>query len=152
MRVLVSKDLKELREEKTAVLDADQLFQELDTKMATLEEVKAAKDAQLVYLCDFSIRQGFISKALGTAHTYPSDMEAQANLQSSIKRLENEPSKEVVIFKTMEAGFLPHTLEQLRQVLNDGFDHGENMIIRRELLRTQVEQAKNVQEVVSIVW
>lgn len=138
----------------------------VDLTEASLDEVKAAKIAQLNEFCNRAIAAGFKSSATGTVHTYPSDDEAKSNLQIVMKRLEiaekqlrdsgvdlsvpaNRPTYG---YLTMDAGYLDHTLDQLETVFADGVDAGTVHVMHFRELKAQVEAATTADEVNAIQW
>ena len=122
------------------------------TDAQILQQAQNAKIAELSAKCDAAIVGGFPSSALGVAHTYPSDKDAQSYLGDAIKRMELDSTVTNVNFKTLDAGFLAHTLPQLQQVFKDGFDFGQAQITKYNQLKTQVEAATTVDGVNAIVW
>lgn len=133
-------------------LNPDEFYKFIREYDIDLELLKEVKKNQLDYLCNLSITSGFQSDALGEVHTYPADEEAQRNLNFAIKRLEIEPELGAVGFKTLDAGYLNHTIEQLYQVFRDGFDYGQSLIIRYNQLKAQVYAATSKEEIDSINW
>jgi hypothetical protein len=125
---------------------------DLTPPTASLEQVKQAKIDFLNGECYKTITAGFQSIAIGQTHTYPSDDEAQRNLSFAIKRLELEPELQTVDFKTLDAGYLPHTLDQIHKVFKDGFDYGQQQVIRYNVLKAQVLAAETKEEIDAINW
>ena len=127
----------------------------------SLEDTKGAKIAQLNDFCSRSITAGFRSSALGVEHTYPSDPEAQNNLQIVLRRLEigeeqatagAETAVLTYPFQTIDAGYLDHSLKQLKQVFADGVDAGTKHVMHFRELKVQVEAATTAEEVNAIQW
>jgi len=150
--VLIETDLWEHRKKRRNEMTADQWYKQIDLDVVTLDELKEAKVAQLNEACFYAITSGFESDALGEVHSYPSDTEAQNNLGFAIKRLELEPEGTTVDFKTLDAGYLLHTLPQLHEVFKDGFDCMQLFISRYNELKEQVNGATTKDEVDSINW
>lgn len=131
----------------------------------TLEDVKAAKIAQLVEFRDRAITSPFESKALGEVNIYPADETAQKDLQIVLQRLaiaekqmmvagakvtvDNRPTFD---YLTLDAGYLPHTLDQLEQVFADGVDAATPWLIRFRELKAMVEAAQTVEETNAVQW
>ena len=133
----------------------------VDRTAASLDQVKTAKIEQLNDFCNRAIASGFSSAALGVEHTYPSDQEAQNNLQIVIRRLEIGEEQaaagleEAVLtypFQTLDAGYLDHSLKQLKQVFSDGVDAGTKHVMHFRELKAQVEAASTAEEVDAIQW
>ncbi len=133
-------------------MNPDEYYKFIKEFDVDLDTLKDAKKNQLDYLCNLAIISGFESDALGEVHLYPADEEAQRNLGFAIKRLEIEPELGSVGFKTLDAGYLNHTLEQLNHVFKDGFDKGQALIIKYNQLKAQVYAAETSIEVDSINW
>lgn len=146
------KAISQIKAEKFNNIPAWEKYQHLDLTTSDIDVVKEAKIAQLNQACFLAITEGFQSDALGVIHSYPSDTEAQNNLSFAIKRLELEPDGATVDFKTLDAGYLPHTLLQLNEVFKDGFDYGQAQIIKYNQLKSQVNAAITNEEVDSFNW
>lgn len=142
---------KELKKMKNT-LNPDEFYRFIREYEIDLNTLKEAKKNQLDYFCNLAIVSGFESDALGEVHTYPADEEAQRNLSFAIKRLEIEPELGAVGFKTLDSGYLNHTLNQLHEVFKDGFDNGQNLIIRYNLLKAQVYASTTKEEIDQIDW
>jgi predicted NAD/FAD-dependent oxidoreductase len=121
------------------------------TTAQLLASAQTAKIAELNTKCGQVIVSGFVSSALGVAHTYPSDLEAQGNLGMALKRLE-DTTLASIYFKTIDTGYLAHTKTQLTQVFYDGFDYGNVQITHYNQLKAQVNAATTVAQVQAIVW
>lgn len=95
----------------------------------TLDDVKAEKITALRAACEAEIVSGFASSALGTEHTYPSDMKAQINLMGSVtdSLMPNLPSDWQTPFWVRDhAGawsFKMHNAAQIQQAGRDGKAH-----------------------------
>ena len=133
----------------------------VDRTSASLDQLKAAKMAQLNDFCERAIASGFRSSALGEEHVYPSDAAAQNNLQIVIRRLEIgeeqaaaglEGAVLTYLFQTLDAGYLEHTLKQLKQVFADGVDTGTKHVMHFRQLKAQVEAATSAEEIDAIQW
>lgn len=135
-----------------SIINPDEFYKFIREYETDLDTLKEAKKNQLDYFCNLAIVSGFESDALGEVHTYPADEEAQRNLSFAIKRLEIEPELGVVGFKTLDAGYLNHTLNQLHEVFKDGFDNGQNLIIRYNLFKAQVYTSTSKEEIDAINW
>lgn len=118
----------------------------------SLDDLKARKKAELSAKCNETICGGFSSSALGAAHTYPSDGEAQRNFHSELDRLQYDPSYTVSNFKTLDAGYLPHTQAQLVQVFIDGHKFGRDQIGKLNQLKSDIDTALTVPDLDNIIW
>lgn len=76
--------------------------------------------ARMNLACGQSIIAGFLSSALGTPHTYPSDRDSQANLQGQVARSQIIPSAAPFRFMCMDSGGVwarrEHSADQIVQV------------------------------------
>jgi hypothetical protein len=117
---------------------------------------RTQKKEQLSQQCGQVIIGGFTSNALGTAHTYPSDDEAQRNFNSEMHMFNIDPNY-TSLFKTLDAGYLPHTKAQLLQVFSDGHTFKVNQLARLNGplpngLKAQVDEANTIDQINAIVW
>jgi hypothetical protein len=118
----------------------------------SIDSYKNEKINELNNKCNQLIVEGFKSEALGIEHTYPSDEEAQRNLTMAIKRLELSPELGTINFKTIDAGYLPHTIDEIHSVFADGFDFGQSIIIKYNTLKNIVLNTETIEEVQAIIW
>ncbi|HCL4123576.1 TPA: hypothetical protein N2C41_000557 [Pseudomonas aeruginosa] len=85
--------------------------------VADLAAIHKAKTASISTACEAAINAGFVSAALGTSHSYSSQLDDQLNLTGAILRGLDMPyacrdEQDVKAFRL-------HTAEQLRQVGDD---------------------------------
>jgi hypothetical protein len=118
----------------------------------SFSDVQKQKKAELSTQCKAAIIGGFTSLALGVAHTYPSDEEAQRNFHSELDRIKLDPTYTEIYFKTMDAGYLPHTVDQFTQVFIEGHTFGRQQIAHLNDLKSQVDAAKTLAEIDAITW
>lgn len=116
----------------------------------TLEEVKERKIAEIKSACNAVIRSGFQSDALGSVHSYSSDLEDQLNLIGA--RLSNTPLTFGCTDNTNKKTQKSHTAAQLKKVFDDGLARKHQLMSRFYLLKGQVEVAVTKQAVEAIVW
>lgn len=109
---------------------------ELDTWY--LAFAKQQKNQELDAKYHDAIESGFTSSALGVAHTYPADAEAQTNFNITISRFLTDLNFTSVKFKTLDAGFLDHTRDEFYRVFADGHDFGIEQDTHLNLLKAQV--------------
>lgn len=102
--------------------------------------------------CNQTILSGFTSYALGEPHQYDFDEEAQRNFNGTLTMLTVDPTISTIVWKTVDAGPLPHTKDQFIQLCKDGFAFKQNMISKYWLLKTKVQQATTIDEVNAITW
>jgi len=116
----------------------------------TLVELKAAKVAELSAACKAAIVSGFQSGALGSLHTYDSDLESQVNLIGAASL-----GGPVAYTCTDEAGVKlsrTHTKPQLMQVLTDGATLKIQHLASFRALKNQALAATTEAELNAIVW
>jgi hypothetical protein len=113
---------------------------------------KSKKKSVLSEQCNTAIVSGFKSSALGVEHTYPSDMEAQANFNTIMNRFIIDSNFTSVAFKTLDAGYLSHTKGQFFQVFEDGHNYGAQQIQHLNELKVQVDSAQTQADLDAITW
>lgn len=117
-----------------------------------MDYFRSQKKAELSQQCNQAIIAGFSSSALGVAHTYPSDEEAQRNFHSELDRLNYDPNYTASSFKTLDAGYLSHTKAQLIQVFVDGHTYGRQQIAHLNTLKSQIDAAQTQTDLNAITW
>lgn len=117
-----------------------------------LTEAKQIKKAVLSSQCNEAIKAGFASSVLGSAHTYPSDEEAQRNFHSELDRINLDSTYTEIYFKTLDSGYMAHTIDQFKQVFVDGHTFGRSQIAHLNDLKAQVDAATTKDEVEAIQW
>jgi hypothetical protein len=117
-----------------------------------LDYFKTQKKAELSVKCNEAICGGFTSNALGAPHTYPSDEEAQRNFHSELDRIRLDSTYTTIYFKTFDAGYLAHTVDQFTKVFLDGHTYGRQQIAHLNDLKAQVDAATTVSTVNAITW
>ena len=118
-------------------------------KFDTLEDMKSAKSESIKRSANTERNSGFTSDALGTTHEYGSTLEDRINLIGANKS--NRPTK----YNAKENGQKvrkQHTVQQMNQVLADGFTAIQIINDKEGLLLTQIDAATTVEELDAIVW
>ena len=101
---------------------------------------------------------GFLSSALGSAHTYPSTLTDQHNLSGSViaSLLPNLPSGWTTSFWCMDStgawAFTPHTAPQIQQAGLDGKAWVTAQQEKLASLNAQIDAAQTVAAVQSVLW
>lgn len=124
----------------------------------TLDQVKADQVVQINAACEAAITAGFVSEALGTAHTYPCKLTDQANLMASVSA-----AREPGLAATWRAPFWcqdadsqwsyqPHTTEQICQVGMDGYLATLAKLQRKGQLEQAIQSAQTAADVLSVTW
>jgi hypothetical protein len=119
----------------------------------TLEDIKAGKLAALSYACQEEVFSGFSSDALGSPHTYSSQIEDQMNLIGvQIQAIAGQSVNYVCVDSAgVKEGRL-HTPAQIQQVFAAGAGIKQNLISKFHQLREQVEAATIADVVHQISW
>lgn len=120
----------------------------------SLETVKVDKIKELDQACNESIVSGFPSSALGVEHIYPSDTEAQGNLQGAILDVLIDPTV-VNGFKTLDAGYLNHNADQIKQVGKDWKDHLTSNLGKYNQMKNQIKSYtsdNDIPTIKGVVW
>jgi hypothetical protein len=140
------------------VLDGSGMPALSDPAPASLDELKAAKLAELETACATEIAAGFTSDALGEVYTYPAKPTDQSNLQASVLAsiLPGVDEKWTTPFWCADAqgkwAYQAHTVTQIQQVGVDGKNAINAAIAQKIVLEQQVVAAKTAAEVATITW
>ena len=129
----------------------------------TLADVQRSQGALLAAACQAAIYAGFISSALGAAHTYPAKDRDQNNLAASVLAsiLPGIPAGWTTPLWCVDAAgvwaYVPHTAAQVQQVGIDGKAAIVACLLRNQALATQVmaiqdTSAAGIAAVQAIVW
>jgi hypothetical protein len=131
--------------------DGTEWVEGLSTDEILVPLKKAVKDS-LSAKCNEAICGGFPSSALGVEHTYPSDEEAQRNFHSELDRIRLDSTYTTIYFKTFDAGYLPHTVDQFTKVFLDGHAAGRSQIAKLNQLKADVDKVTDPNDFVAIKW
>ncbi|UDL95517.1 hypothetical protein LGH83_04650 [Lichenihabitans sp. PAMC28606] len=125
---------------------------------ATLAQTQSSQVAALRAACSAAIVSGFTSAALGSPHTYPSDMTSQINLSGSVLAsiLPGLTSSWTTEFWAADStgawAFAPHTAAQIQQVGTDGKAAVMAAQAKLATLTGQVTAATTIPAVQMVVW
>ncbi|MBY4728346.1 MULTISPECIES: hypothetical protein [Burkholderia] len=123
-----------------------------------LAAAQMAQIAMLTTACSNAITKGFVSSALGAAHTYPASITDQQNLTASVL---------ASIYPGLAAGwttpfwcadasgawtYAEHTAPQIQQVGQDGKTAILAALTKKQQLVDAVMAATKVTDVQSVVW
>lgn len=123
-----------------------------------LEEIRAAKVAELSATCSGAIAGGFVSSALGAPHTYPSRATDQTNLVGSVvaSMLPGVGADWSTPFwcadEAGEWAFRPHSAAEIQAVGADGKSSIVACQARLADLVAQVGLAESAEDLTSIGW
>lgn len=117
-----------------------------------MDYYKPLKKSELDNQCDLAIMGGFTSSVLGEPHQYQSMVIDEIWFNSTINRFSVDPNFTTVNYKTIDAGYLPHTKEQFFRVFIDGHNYGDSQISKLNGLKAQVEAATTKEELDAIEW
>lgn len=116
----------------------------------TLAESKTAKNAEINAACEAAIVGGFASSALGSPHTYDSELEDQLNLIGAVGLGTDLPYRCADAVGVKE--FRLHTAAQLKQVAADGAAIKLAALEKAATLKAQVQAAADAAAVGAVVW
>ena len=128
---------------------------ELATALAAAQK---AQIAALSAACLAQIVGGYQSSALGTVHTYPSQMTDQANMTASVlsSLMPGLPSSWTTQYLCADAGgiwdFVAHTATQIQQAGQDGKAAILAARVKLATLSANIMAAKTISAVNAIVW
>lgn len=123
-----------------------------------LEEIRAAKVAELSAACSGAIVGGFVSSALGSSHTYPSRATDQTNLMGSVVASmlpgvgPNWSTPFWCAAASGEWAFRPHSAAEIQAVGADGKTHIVACQTRLADLVALVGLAESAEDLGSIGW
>ena len=124
----------------------------------TLDDIKAERIAILRAACESAIVDGFTSAALGSPHTYPSDIKAQINLMGSVtdSLIPSLPADWKTPFWVCdEAGSWKWEMHNATQIQQAGRD-GKANVVRNQTklddLTSAVTAAKTKKAVEAVTW
>lgn len=123
-----------------------------------LTDLKAMRIADLTDVCAAAVISGYVSAALGEAHTYPSKITDQINMMGSVTAslLPEVPEDWLTPFWCQDSegewAFRPHSAEQIQQAGADGKQYILDCQAHLAALSVEVTAAATVEAVLAIVW
>ena len=132
----------------------------IPTPPPPLDFVKSAKIAEIDAACAAAITAGQTSAALGTAHTYPSQPNDQANLTANVLKSifpVNALNKE---WKTYHLcadssglwAYRAHTAAQIQQVGDDVSASIMTLLMKNQGLKASVSACATIADVKAVAW
>lgn len=102
-----------------------------------------------------TMQGGFTSKATG--HTYPSDLQSQANMTAALDMFEKDATKTQQLYQTLDAGPVMHTKEQLLDVYIEGGRWKDAQEVQEDTLLQQIQtlaaqEGTTIQQIQAITW
>ncbi|ABE50946.1 hypothetical protein [Methylobacillus flagellatus] len=131
---------------------------EVESWVFDMDAARSAKSEVIRKACEDAILAGFQSLALGSPHQYPSDLEDQANLSSSVMRstLPDSDPDQLYPFKCRSIEgvweFRSHTAAQIQQVGRDSYAVILGHRQRHAQLQTLIQLARSETELEVIAW
>jgi len=123
----------------------------------TLEQIKAAKLAEISAACAAEIVGGFSSSALGALYAYPSQVTDQSNLMAAVLSSLSAPAEgwETPVWCTDAQGvgaYRQHTAAQVQAVGNDSLTARNAALAKKAELEARISQAVIVEQVQAASW
>ena len=117
-----------------------------DAKQKKTDEINDAAETEIV--------SGVVSDALGSPHTYDTELEDQINLLGTERKaaLTGQPQPYKCAGEDGIKAFRMHTPEQLQQVLDDGAAMKLTILQKAATLKLQAAAATTEAELALIVW
>ena len=143
---------------KKRVFTADELYKQIDIEKTSIEDLRKAKDAQLNYLCEKHITDGFQFQPENETKLYrfSYDTEAQLNFQGSIMIASTNPQYQAIWTcydennKVCRVTLTASDFVKLPMIM---VTHKDNAISKyRDTLEPQLKQAETKEEIDSINW
>lgn len=126
------------------------------TKAQLLAQAQAAQAGALRAACGAAIVGGFTSSALGSAHTYPSQITDQINLMGASQAASAAPTGWTIDYWCADGtgawSYASHTADQIKQVFADGVIVRVGLSAKLATLSAQVGAATTVAAVQAVVW
>ena len=123
----------------------------VQTPNLSIDDIKAIKIQELNAACHNAIISGFESDALGTPHHYDSEETDQMNLIGSVL-LGVSVLYVCTNLQTKLKAPVEHTNTQLREVMADGAEMKQNMLVKYHTLVHKVTLSQTPSEIEKIVW
>lgn len=121
-----------------------------------VQQAQAAQLAIIAAASDAAQTTGFTSSALGSAYTYPSDLQDQSNLNHVVTVSQIAPAGTTFPFWCTSAagvsGFVAHTAAQIQKAGLDGYAAIMAAKQKQYTLSQQIAAATTVAAVQAITW
>jgi hypothetical protein len=118
----------------------------------SLDAVKQRKIDELWDICNKEILSGFTSSALGVAHSYGFDAMDQDNLTGTASGIGMGIITGTIVWKTKDAGPLPHTINQFKQVCGDAFIMKQSKINKYWTIKNQILSCTSRDDINAVAW
>ena len=123
-----------------------------------LDALRTARISAMSKMCAAAITGGFVSHALGAAHTYPSKQTDQSNLLASVMAsvlpgiVDDWSTPFWCADEAGEWAFRPHSAAEIQTVGSDGKAHVVACQSRLDALTNDVLSAATPAEIAAITW
>lgn len=140
------------------VFTPDELYKQIDVENTNIEDLREAKNAQLNYLCEKCITDGFQFQPENETKLYrfSYDTEAQLNFQGSIMIASTNPQYQAIWTCYDEDNNVCRvilTASDFAKLPTIMVAHKDNAVSKyRDTLQPQLKQAKTKEEIDSINW
>lgn len=124
------------------------LLTDIDTDFI-LQTVKDIKIEELSKTCNDTIEKGFVAT---NGHKYRTNRDDQINMMGEKDRLDNDPSVDIVQWKTEDIGYIPHSREEWLGIYHEGLEFKRKQLMRYNYLKMLVLNAKGEMELINIKW
>lgn len=110
---------------------------------------KKLKKELMSKVCSNAILTGYKSS---NGHTYRTNQDDQLNMIAQKEYINSHPELETVKWKTLDAGYVEHPVEEWVQLYYEGFDYKMSILFKYEKIKKMVELAQNDFELTAIDW
>lgn len=100
-------------------------------------------------LCEIKIVEGFEAF---NGHFYRTNRDDQTNMIGQKDLLSENPSIELVYWKTEDVGYTAHSREEWLQVYQEAFAHKQGNLFKYDAIKRKCIEAKTHEELENIVW
>lgn len=130
--------------------NADERYRALKLQAVNLDQLKTAKVAQLKYLSEAEMAQGFTSLSLG--YVFGFDKGDEANMTKQALAFVTDVNKVDCSWKTLSNGVVTLSRDQFMGLIPEAEEHTRQKVGRQWQLAAQVMAASTKEEVDAIVW
>ncbi|MEK1828986.1 hypothetical protein AAAC51_07505 [Priestia megaterium] len=110
---------------------------------------KKLKKELMSKVCSNAILTGYKSS---NGHTYRTNQDDQLNMIAQKEYINSHPELETVKWKTQDAGYVEHPVEEWVKLYYEGFDYKMGILFKYEKIKKMIELAQNDFELTAIDW